>query len=99
MDPEIVYHLGPVLGILGIGSMILIAIKMRYTHLRHTRAGQVGQDELERREDVASLHDEVRALREQLVDVSERLEFTERVLIQGKARDEDSDALPRPERP
>lgn len=95
MNPEIVYVLGPVLGILGVGSMVLIAIKMRYAHLRQTGADRVGREEVERlREDVASLHAVVSALREEFVDVCERLEFTERVLIQGKVTDQDADALP-----
>lgn len=91
MDPEIAFVIGPIVGILGVGGMILLAIKMRYTHLRHTRVGQVGQEDLERLgEDVAGLRDELHGLREQFVDLSERLEFTERVLVQGKAKDEDS---------
>ena len=98
MDPQLAEILGPVFAILGMGSMILIGIKMRYTHLRHTRYGQVGQQEIERlSEDVASLRDDYRMLREEFVDLYERVEFTERVLAQGKA-DKDVDALPRGER-
>jgi hypothetical protein len=95
MDPVIADVLGPVLALLGVGSMILIGMKMRYTHLRHTRTGQVGQQETERlSEDVAGLRDDCRMLREEFVDLYERVEFTERVLAQGKA-DKDVDALPR----
>jgi len=97
MDPQLAEIFGPVLAILGMGSMILIGIKMRYTHLRHTRSGQVGQGEMDRlSDDVAGLRDDVRMLREELVDLYERVEFTERVLAQGKA-DKNRDALPRGE--
>ena len=95
MDPQLAEILGPVAAILGVGSMILIGIKMRYTHLRHTRSGQVGQQEMERlNEDVSGLRDDFRMLREEFVDLYERVEFTERVLAQGKAG-KDVDALPR----
>jgi len=96
MDPQVLEIVGPVVAILGIGSMILIGIKMRYTHLRDTRHQQVGLEELERlAEDIERLRDEVRLLREESADMSERLEFTERVLSRGKAAERDSDALPR----
>ncbi len=59
-----------------------------------------GQEQLERlTDDVARLRDEVRVLREESVDVYERLEFTERVLTRGKGADRDLDALPGREQP
>ena len=98
MDPQLAEIVGPVLALLGFGGMILIGMKMRYTHLRQTRSGQIGQDEMDRlSEDVAGLRDDIRMLREEFVDLYERVEFTERVLAQGKA-DKDRDALPRGER-
>ncbi len=80
--------------------MILIGIKMRYTHLRQTRHGQIGQEELDRlAEDVERLRDEVRVLRDEFVDVYERLEFAERVLTRGKAPEGDLDVLPGRQQP
>jgi hypothetical protein len=94
MDPAIAEVIGPVLAILGLGSMILIGLKMRYTHLRHTRHPQVEQEAMERlTEDVAGLRDDVRILREEFVDLYERVEFAERVLTRGRA-DGDVERLP-----
>ncbi len=99
MDPSVADAIGPVVAILGVGSMILIGMKMRYTHLRHTRHSQVGQEDVERlTEDMARLRDEVRVLREEFVELFERVEFAERVLTRGKAADGNLDALPRGER-
>jgi hypothetical protein len=99
MDPQLAEIFGPVLAILGVGSMILIGVKMRYTHLRHTRHSQLGQEDVERlNDDVASLREDFRMLREEFVDLYERVEFTERVLAQGKGGNGGMDALPRGER-
>lgn len=98
MDPALADVLGPVFALLGVGTMVLIGLKMRYTHLRHMRQAQVGSDDLERLADeVAGLRDDVRLLREEYVELYERVEFAERVLTKGKA-DGEQGALPGGER-
>ena len=90
MPPELAEAIGPVLAILGAGSMVLIGMKIRYNHLRQTRLGQGGQEEMERlTEDVATLRDEVRLLRQDSAEMYERIEFAERLLTQGRAEDAD----------
>jgi hypothetical protein len=39
MPPELAESIGPVLAILGVGSMILVGMKLRYSHLRESRLG------------------------------------------------------------
>ncbi|MDH3290932.1 MAG: hypothetical protein OEO20_13285 [Gemmatimonadota bacterium] len=86
MPPGLAEAIGPVLAIFGVGSMILIGMKIRYTHLRQTRLGQGGQEEMEHlTEDVATLHDEVRLLRQDFAEMYERVEFAERLLTRGQA--------------
>jgi hypothetical protein len=86
MDPAVVEVLGPVAALTGIGAMILIGMKMRYSHLRHTKLAKGGGQEVEQlTEAVDSLRDEVRELREGMVDLYERVEFTERMLTRGQA--------------
>lgn len=94
MDPAVLEVLGPVFALTGFGAMILIGMKMRYTHLRHTKLEKGGGQEVEQlTEAVDSLRDEVRELREGMVDLYERVEFTERMLTQGQAKG-DQGALP-----
>lgn len=85
MPPDLVDAIGPVLAILGIGTMILIGMKLRYSHLRQTRLDQGGREEATRlAEDVAALRDEMQMLRQDVSEVYERIEFTERMLARGQ---------------
>ncbi len=85
MPPELAEAIGPVLAIFGIGSMILIGMKLRYDHLRQTRLGQSGQEEMTHlSEEIASLQDEVRLLRQDFAEMYERVEFAERLLTRGQ---------------
>ena len=86
MDPAIAESIGPVLVLLGIGSMILIGVKLRFSHKEKMRLGEGGSAETERLgEDVAVLRDEVRLMREGFVELYERVEFAERLLTKGRA--------------
>ncbi len=94
MDPQIMELIAPVLGLGAVGTMILIGMKMRYSHLRHTRLAKGTGPEVEQlTEAVESLRDEVRELREGMVDLHERVEFAERMLTRGRAEGEQG-ALP-----
>jgi hypothetical protein len=85
VDPAIAEVVGPIFAILGLGSMILIGIKMRYTHLQRMKQHQVGGEDLERlAEGVSNLREDVRQLREEYVELYERVDFAERVLTKGK---------------
>lgn len=85
MPPGLAEAIGPVLAIFGIGTMILIGMKLRYSHLRQTRLDQGGQEEVGRlAEDVAALRDEMQLLRQDVSDVYERMEFAERLLARGQ---------------
>jgi predicted nuclease with TOPRIM domain len=72
MPPELAESIGPVLAILGVGSMILVGMKLRYSQERLVEA-------------VTSLRDEVRMLREEFGELYERVEFAERLLTRGRA--------------
>ncbi len=86
MDPVIAEVIGPVTAILGLGTMILIGVKLRYSHKEKMRLGEGGSGVTERLgEDVAVLRDEVRLLREDFAEMYERLEFAERLLTKGRA--------------
>lgn len=97
MSPEIAEAIGPFLAMIGLGTMILIGMKLRYNHIQRTRFGHGADQERERlREDVDAVRDEVRALRDDFAELYERVDFAERLLTRGKAPDADVDALPEP---
>ena len=85
MDPAIAESIGPVLAILGVGSMILIGVKLRFSHKEKMRLGEGGSAEAQRlEEEVATLRDEGHGMREGFAELYERVEFAERLLTKGR---------------
>jgi hypothetical protein len=85
MPPDLVDNIVPLIAMLGVGSMILIGIKLRYNHLRQMRLDQGGRQETAHlAEDVAALRDEVQLLRQDYSEMYERVEFAERLLARGQ---------------
>lgn len=92
MGPEVIELLAPVLVFLGLGSFVLIGMKMRYSHVQRTRQPTISQKEVEQLTDaVHTLHDEVRLLRDEHLALNERLEFTERLLERPRGAKAESD--------
>ena len=88
MPPDVVDAIAPLIALLGVGTMILIGLKLRYNHLRQTRLERGGREEIAQlAEDVTALREDVQVLRQDVNEMYERLEFTERVLAQGHARE------------
>jgi hypothetical protein len=70
------------------GTFTLTGLRM-FLNYRVKRFSQSGGDDTQRLEEsVASLRDEVYQLRNDITDLHERLEFTERVLAQARQPDE-----------
>jgi hypothetical protein len=69
--------------------MILIGMKLRYTHKERTRLGGTSQKDVEQLTDtVKGLRDEVQVLRDGFLELHERVEFAERLLERPKADSE-----------
>ncbi len=82
MPPDVAGGMVAIFGIVSVGTLILIGMRMRFMH--KLQAGQK-PDELERvHEALDELHDENRALREDVAELQERLDFHERLLTQPK---------------
>lgn len=93
MDPAFAEALAPLLAMVALGGAVLIGMKMRYNYLAKIRAGGADKAELARvTETVERLRDEVGDLREVVVELGERVDFTERVL--ARKTDKDAPALP-----
>lgn len=91
MSPELLDLLAPIIILPTLGTLVLIGIKMRLNYLRDIRLGKTAEENRQLEEEVANLRDEVLYLREGMDDMSERIEFHERLLT--KAKDEQARAL------
>ena len=71
----------PFLGMMGLGGMILVGMKLRYQHLQRIKGGGMSDEDVKRiAEAMESLRDEVRLMREEVLSINERVEFTEKLL-------------------
>ena len=64
---------------------VIAGIKMRFNHKLRMREMPTGENE-RLAEAVEQLQDEVRLMREEFTDLHERVDFTERILSDGSAR-------------
>ncbi len=86
MDPILAETIAPFFAIIGVGSMVLIGMKLRYNYKARIAEQTGSTEDVDRIANaVGDLIDEVQSLREGLTDMNERMEFTERLLTQGKA--------------
>ncbi len=85
MEPNILEPIVAVLAMLSIGSLVLVGMKMRYTHKAQMMAQPKKSEELERLADAMdAIYEQSRALREDIGELQERLDFHERLLTKGK---------------
>ena len=88
MPPDVLGGLVGVIGATSAGILVLVGLKMRFDHKFRMRERSGGEDAGRLTEAVEQLHDEVRLMRDEFADLQERVDFTERVLSQGKAQHE-----------
>lgn len=82
MPPQIVEAITALIGVLGIGSFVLIGMKMRLTA---KLAQQKDPEALERITDaIDRLMDETPGMHEEIIELQERIDFHERLLTQPK---------------
>ena len=83
MDPGVIGIFIPILGILGVfGLMGLKTWSNHKLKMREMPDGDSGR----LTEAVQQLHDEVGSMREEVAELQERVDFTERVLAEVKSR-------------
>ena len=89
MEPAIFDGIMAVTAMLGLGTFVLIGMKMRFDHKAKMLEQPKGAEELERLTDAMdSIYEQARALREDLGELQERLDFHERLLTRPKDGDE-----------
>jgi predicted nucleic acid-binding Zn-ribbon protein len=85
MDPNIIEPIMAVFGMLSIGSLVLIGMKMRYQYKSKMLEQPKSAEEIERLADAMdSMYEQTRALREDIGELQERLDFHERLLTRPK---------------
>jgi hypothetical protein len=84
MPPDVIEMIAPLIAILGVGSMVLIGMKMRLSAKVQLQQGSKKEDVERLADTVEGLHDEVRMLREEYAELHERMDFAERMLSSGK---------------
>lgn len=96
MPPELVEIIAPPIAILSFGVLVLIGMKIRYSHIQRTRVegGAQPQDVERLATAVHTLQDELRVVRDEIQKLNERVEFTERLLERPRTAAPDSKALP-----
>jgi hypothetical protein len=86
MGADIAEILAPILAFISIGGMVLIGMRIRYSHKERTALGGTSQKEIEHLTDtVRALRDEVQVLRDGFLELNDRVEFAERLLEKPKA--------------
>lgn len=93
MPPGFMDGIIAVVGMLGVGSLVLIGMKLRYAHLRDMKHAPSAEQLEQITTSIERLQDQVRVLHEGMVDLNERVDFTERVLTRGR-NDGEPGALP-----
>ena len=86
MTPDAIEALAAIMGMTSFGILVLVGIKMRFNHKLRMREMPTGENE-HLTEAVEQLQGEVRLMREEFTDLHERVDFTERILSEGRARD------------
>jgi len=84
MDPALADAIGPVFALTAMGTMILIGIRMRFNH-KYRMLNRENPEQVERlSEAVQRLHEDIRVLRDEMLELHERMDFAERMLTSGK---------------
>lgn len=85
MDPAIAESIMPVIAILGMGTFVLIGMKMRLDYKAKMLDQPKNSEEVERLHDAMdSMYEQTRALREEIGELQDRLDFHERMLTRPK---------------
>jgi hypothetical protein len=88
MPPEAIDAIGACTAMISFGIFVLVGMKMRFNHKLRLREREGGETAERLTEVVEQLHDEVRLMRQEFGELQERVDFTERMLSQGRSKNE-----------
>ncbi len=86
MPPDLLQLAVPLIAMTCIGTMALIGMKMRWSAKIQLQKGAGGEDVERLADAVEGLNDEMRAVREEVAELHERVDFAERLLSSGEPR-------------
>lgn len=76
--------LAPLLALLGVGTFTLLGMRMWLRH-RIERQRMAGSEDVDRMVDaIDRLHEQIQAMREEMGELQERVDFAERLLARGE---------------
>ena len=85
MSPDVFEPLMAVVGMLSIGGLVLIGMKMRYQYKAKMLEQPKDSEAVDRLvEAMDSMYDQTRSLREEISELQERIDFHERMLTKPK---------------
>lgn len=84
MPPDVLGGLVAVLGVVSVGTMVLIGMRMRFIHKMQSRDKNHELDQVN--DALDDLYEQARGLREDVSQLQERMDFHERLLTQGRER-------------
>jgi hypothetical protein len=87
MPPEALEIVAPLLALLGVGTFVLIGMKMRLDAKVRLHSGR-HEDVEQLTEAVEVLREEIRSVRGDVLELQERVDFAERVLTKGQSHGE-----------
>ncbi|UCD25741.1 MAG: hypothetical protein JSW51_07465 [Gemmatimonadota bacterium] len=91
MSPEILEAIGPLFGITAVGILVLIGMRMRYKYKIDSMQRPSSEQANRLTEAVDGLYEQAQALREEVNELQERLDFHERLLTKAKQEREQAD--------
>ncbi len=92
MSPEILEVIGPLFAIIGVGTLILIGVRMRYKYKIDSMQRPKSEQTERLTEAVDGLYEQSQLLRDEVNELQERLDFHERLLTRAKKEQADTPA-------
>ena len=88
MDPAVMESVVMMFGLLGIGGVVLLGMRMRYEYKSKKLDQPTSAEDLERLVDALDgLYDQAKAIRDEVGELQERMDFHERLLTKPKEED------------
>ena len=88
MDPAVMESVVMLVGLLGMGGVVLLGMRMRYEYKSKKLEQSTSVEDMERLVDALDgLYDQAKAIREEMGELQERMDFHERLLTKAKEKE------------
>lgn len=87
MDPILADVLAPLFALVGVAGAVLTGMKMRYNYLAKIKTAEPSEDVQRLTDAVETLNENMQLLRDEMLELQERVTFAERLLSKGSDGD------------